>query len=407
MRHRFGVALVVLGLICFAQEASAQKVGPEFKVNTTQAYYNLHASVAVLNDGSFVIGWMNVYYGDADFYQSAFGRRYGADGTPAGKEFRFGIHNDYYQGNPVLTALDDGGLAAVWSYYDAGFPHLHGLYGQRYNAAGQRVGPEFQVVGPDEFNVQGYSVARLSNGGFVVVWNIFDTSSQLNSAYGQRYDSTGQRSGSTFPIATGLPDGTVKVAGMASGSFVVVWVGKDNSKSAVYAQRYNTVGTAVGGTFRANSFTLDEQTGPSVAALTRGGFVVTWRSRGEDGSGYGIYGQRYSAVGAPVGGEFRVNTYTNHDQYGPHVSGLKNGGFVIAWTSVDQEGTDSEVYGQRYSVAGVKVGGEFRINTFKNGRQNAPSVASLGDGFVAAWTSYKPAVIAPWDGLYGQRFMPD
>jgi hypothetical protein len=254
--------------------------------------------------------------------------------------------------------------------------------------------------------VSAYSVAALGNGGFVVAWSIFNGSGQW-SAYGQRYDSAGQRIGTAFTIATGLADGAVEVAALGIGSFVLVWVGRDGSRSGVYGQRYNAVGTALGGKFRVNSFTTDEQAAPSVAALARGGFVVVWASRGQDGSRYGIYGQRYSAQGAPVSGEFQVNTYTNKDQHIPHVSRLKDGGFVVAWTSVDQEGTSSEVYGQRYSAAGARVSGEFRINSFTNGLQKSPSVASLGDGFVAAWTSYKPNAIAPWDGLYGQRFLPD
>ena len=47
-----------------------------------------------------------------------------------------------------------------------------------------------------------------------------------------------------------------------------------------------------------------------MTALADGGFVVTWSSAGQDGSGLGIYGQRYAADGTPVGSEFRVNTYT-------------------------------------------------------------------------------------------------
>ena len=38
---------------------------------------------------------------------------------------------------------------------------------------------------------------------------------------------------------------------------------------------------------------------------------------GQDGSGWGVYGQRYNSSGVPVGGEFRVNTTTNGDQTRP------------------------------------------------------------------------------------------
>ena len=57
-----------------------------------------------------------------------------------------------------------------------------------------------------------------------------------------------------------------------------------------------------------------DQSYPSVAALAGGGFVVTWTSSGQDGSGYDIYGQRYAADGTAVGSEFRVNTFTTNDQ---------------------------------------------------------------------------------------------
>ena len=44
-----------------------------------------------------------------------------------------------------------------------------------------------------------------------------------------------------------------------------------------------------------------------MTALADGGFVVTWQSDGQDGSGYGIYGQRYMADGTAEGSEFLVN----------------------------------------------------------------------------------------------------
>ena len=31
--------------------------------------------------------------------------------------------------------------------------------------------------------------------------------------------------------------------------------------------------------------------------------------------------------------EFRVNTYTNQDQYNPKVASFSNGGFVVTWDS--------------------------------------------------------------------------
>ena len=52
-----------------------------------------------------------------------------------------------------------------------------------------------------------------------------------------------------------------------------------------------------------------------------------------DGSGYGIYGQVFNATGAEQGSEFRVNSYTSHDQQDPSVT-LDVGSFVVTWESL-------------------------------------------------------------------------
>ena len=48
-----------------------------------------------------------------------------------------------------------------------------------------------------------------------------------------------------------------------------------------------------------------------------GNFVVAWQSDGQDGSGNGIYAQRYDSSGSAVGSEFLVNTYTTSAQGDP------------------------------------------------------------------------------------------
>jgi hypothetical protein len=82
-----------------------------------------------------------------------------------------------------------------------------------------------------------------------------------------------------------------------------------------------------GSDIRVNTVTSNGQRISSVATLDDGGFIVTWMSLDQDGSGWGIYGQRYDASGAPVGGEFRVNTVANGNQAASSVAALDDGGF--------------------------------------------------------------------------------
>ena len=143
---------------------------------------------------------------------------------------------------------------------------------------------------------------------------------------------------------------------------------------------------AAGSRTLVNTFTTGNQTTPAIAADANGDYVVTWSSVGQDGSGYGIYAQRYRSTGIAQGTAFQVNSFTSQNQLDPSVAMDAAGDFVIAWESALEDGSDYGVYAQRYNSSGSAVGSEFLVNTFTTGAQEAPSVAmdSTGD-FVIAW----------------------
>jgi hypothetical protein len=93
-----------------------------------------------------------------------------------------------------------------------------------------------------------------------------------------------------------------------------------------------------------------------------------------------------SAQPQPAGGEFRVNTYTTNLQRFPQVGMDGGGNFVVVWESVDQDGSGPGVFGQRYDAAGARLGEEFRVNTYTTGRQSLPGVASAGGGETSWWS---------------------
>src|SRR6187401_2752854 len=89
---------------------------------------------------------------------------------------------------------------------------------------------------------------------------------------------------------------------------------------------------------------------------------------------------------APVGNEFRVNTYTPTYQTDPSVSMAGNGSFVVVWGSYDQGGKSGDIFGQGFTSAGTARGTEFLINTYTPDTQNRPSVGTATDGrFVVVW----------------------
>ena len=266
-----------------------------------------------------------------------------------------------------------------------------GIFGQRYASSGAPLGPEFRV-NTFTTNSQDFpSVASDTSGNFVVVWNSSTQDGPGVGVFGQRYASSGAPLGPEFRVntyTTGL-QALASVAADTAGNFVVVWHShsQDGNGYGVFGQRYASSGAPLGLEFRVNTFTTNNQRGPSVASDTAGNFVVVWTS-GQDGSSLGVFGQRYDSSGAPLGPEFRVNTYTTSHQAFPSVASDSAGNFVVAWTSFGQDGASFGVFGQRYASSGAPLGPEFRVNTYTTNIQSQPSVASDSAGnFVVAWGS--------------------
>ena len=184
------------------------------------------------------------------------------------------------------------------------------------------------------------------------------------------------------------------VAMDANGNFVVTWTdsGQDGGGDGVYAQRYNAAGVTQGGEFQVNTTTVSNQNNATVAMDGAGDFVVTWTSYGQDNADglSGVYAQRYNAAGVKQGGEFRVNTNTQGYQFSSTVAMDDAGDFVVTWTSygLGQDGDGDGVYAQRYNAAGVKQGGEFQVNTYTAANQLSSTVAMDGAGnFAVTWSS--------------------
>src|SRR5262245_44419699 len=142
----------------------------------------------------------------------------------------------------------------------------------------------------------------------------------------------------------------------------------------------------LGPEFRVNTTIASDQlvfpeSNHAVARDADGDFVVTWGGNQPGSTSWDVYAQRYSASGTPLGGEFRVNTFTGSDQYPPAVAMDADGDFVIAWSSIGQDGSGWGVYARRYAADGTPRGGEFRVNTFTLNDQRFPlSVAMDADG---------------------------
>lgn len=195
----------------------------------------------------------------------------------------------------------------------------------------------------------------------------------------------------TFGIEASPP----VVAVQGSGAFTAAWQSfeEDGSGLGIFAQRFAADGSPSGmDAFQVNTHVTGDQSAPAIATDSAGNVLVVWQSKGQDGDGWGIYGQWYDSMGAIIGGEFLVNSETDGDQRAPSVAMDAAGNAIVAWQSSGQDGDGEGVFYKRFDSPGDTTGTELQANDAFVGEQQAPTVAAAANGnFVIAWEASDPA----------------
>ncbi|HEV8268572.1 MAG TPA: hypothetical protein VGR00_10075 [Thermoanaerobaculia bacterium] len=402
--RRIALALLALATIPLA----AQPVGPEFRVNTFTTNQQKYGNAASDAEGDFVVVWTS--YGADGNHFGVSAQRYDSAGTARGAEFRvnsYTTHAQYVAQQRRAVAMDpSGNFVVVWTS-DTQDGSFYGVFGQRFASAGGPVGAEFRVNTYTTSRQSEPTVAMDGAGRFVVVWADDAQEGASLGVFGQRYDAAGTPSGPAFRVNSYTTSDQYNpcVAADPAGDFVVVWTsdGEDGDSFGIFGQRLASGGAPLGPEFRVNTYTTGTQSRAAVGSSGTGSFIVMWESSSQDAGTFGVFAQRYASTGTPVGSEFRVNSYTTNGQFFPSLAFDSDGNFAVVWSSLTQDGSNYGVFGRRYGSAGAPLGAEFRVNATTSSRQDFPSVTSDPTGkFVVSWTSVSQDGSS--DGIFAQRF---
>jgi probable HAF family extracellular repeat protein len=343
-------------------------------------------AVAALTSGYVVVWASKAQDGNGD---GVYGQRYSATGARSGAALHVSAETSGNQSMPKVAGLAAGGFVAVWQS-DKQDKKTSGIYARMFTGTKATAAAEFKVNTTSSGAQTQPAIAATSNGGFVIVWTSADQDGDGLGVYGQRYDEAGQALGREFKVnTTVLGHQSAPAVAATTDGFVVVWQGPNADGLGVFGQRYNSLGKPAGKEFAVNKATANDQAMPSVAGLGDGTFVVAWQSAAQDGSGLGVYAQRFTAKGLKSGRAVKVNTFKSGDQWQPEVSGFSDDGFVVLWTSNGQDGSGKGVYAQAFAnKTTVRNNSEFRINTTTANDQWQPALAAAAGGkFMAVWTS--------------------
>ena len=373
---------------------SSKSIGAEFLVSSINQGRSDSVDVAMNEAGQAIAVWHGPGQVGENVVNGVFGQRY-TDGEPVGEPFAIDTNNGIA---PAVAMDTDGNFVVTWAEYGYG-----GVNARRYDAQGEAEGPEIVVT--SAFPAGLPDIALDTDGEFVIVWRGVD--SEFSGIQAQRYDAAGGASGSAF-VVNSLTQGTQSMPAIAmdsDGNYVVTWASSsiDDANYGVSARFFNGSDQAPATEFRVNTYISNSQTNPAIAMAADGDYVIAWSSLQQEGDAYNVYAQRYSVENEPRGEAFRVNRATDENHSHPAIVMDEDGNFIVAWQGTD--GYESGIITKHYTAGGRVLISEYRVNTLTSETDVTPSIAMDADGdYLVLWTRTYGQYAA---NIFGARYSAD
>ena len=248
----------------------------EISINTDTAGVQHQPAVAGFRGTQFAVVWADHASGDIK------GRMIGVNGVPTGNAFPVN-----YPGTPGTkrqcpAILETGaGLVVAWTEQPPGPPQTTPSHVKlRTFEADTLSGPESQVSTTEVEKAIRPALARLPDGGFIVVWADKRQEERIRA---QRYGFDGTKSGPEFRVNT-VPGfhWVPMVACLTSGNIVIAWRARVPGPLMIHLQMFDA-----NGPLGTEQTTVLHATEAAMSALDSGRFVIAHiRNAGDSEPGF-------------------------------------------------------------------------------------------------------------------------
>ncbi len=341
-------------------DLNCEPLADEFRVNTTRPGNQKEPAVAMDAVGNFVVVWQGPQAIE-DANEDIFARRFDANGQPFADEFRVNTHTDSRQLSPSVAMDNDGKFIIVWECLDIPQPGKKTIRGQLYDRFGSKIKSELTIS--DQPSICRYPNVAMNNSNEVIV--VWTGGSTYYYVYVRNFPADGNEPSLNSKKVDDEKFSTLTEAFVATDdmdNYIIAWDGRctDSNSENIYIKRFHWSHAPLHSEqFLVNTQQTGNQTDPS-AAISDDSFIVVWEGDAESQSGQrDILGQRFvnqgEEIGSPIplGDEFQINIYEVDDQRYPDVSMKESGEFVAVWQSDGQDGSGYGIFGKVGPMVGL------------------------------------------------------
>lgn len=338
--------------------ATGVLVGDDFRISGPLATAEEKAPAVAWNGSEYLVVWEDTR-NTAERQTDIYGRRVSAAGVALESDFRITGAGALGSEDSPAVAWSGTEYLVAWEDTRNTAERKTDIYGRRVSAAGDPEGTDFRISGTNALD-QEYQPAVVWGGTeYLVIWeDSRDTATRGTDVRGRRVSAAGEPEGKDFRISGTSADADDKVPQVAwSGTeYLVVWEDwrmDPGRQTDIYGRRVSAAGAPIGANFRI--------CGPGASGWDwvpgvawddgRGHYLVVWQDERDYGNrGADIYGRRLSAIGARLGGDFRISGTGATSEYSPAVAwgGAQH---LVVWQDargVPASGRD--IYGRRVEL---------------------------------------------------------
>ena len=273
--------------------ADGGKEGPNFALNPLPlGGYRLDHIAVTATEGFVMVGETS----DGS-EKGVIAQLFASDGAPTSAQLAVNQYTLSYQGSPAVDVLPSGRFMVAWASIEQDGDEW-GVFGRIFGGLGEPVGPEHQVNIEWADSQHDPTVSRLVGDQFVVAWRGCDDGAG-SGACARVFDSEGSPQTGEIQLSTTTSGDQVPIgiAPLSEGGFVVVWIGPGpGGPKSLFLRVFDKNGEPQGNEVIANAF-QGNPTYPQVRAFPDDSFIATWENDEQDGSGDGIFAQRFNPDG--------------------------------------------------------------------------------------------------------------
>ncbi len=306
----------------------------------------------------------------------------------SGQEFQ--VNNPVYNNscyNPEIATLSDGSVAICYSLF---LSNECQVACQLYDKYGAKLENVLLIDTPYSTQMVQPQIASLPNNNFIIYWSTFNFNwgGEPRAIWFQIFTFTGTKIKTVVDRQLVSTDyGSLAIASSPNGNFITCWRATRGILCKTYDQNGESITqNEIKLSNYYNSYVYD----PSAIAIDENKFFVCWTD--EDSSAKGAGGQFIDVAGNKIGGNVRINTYQLHEQGNPSATVLSNGNIVVCYMGWDGAGSggtewspDYDIFAQVFNSIGDKLGGELRVNMNSAYNQKSCRIASGENNFVIVW----------------------